>query len=84
MVDGPDLLDHVYGYARMLATTVSPASLAASKRQVYESFHLTVAGSVRAAEALLDPMMAGPDYREGVAALREKRAPVFGDPAPPA
>lgn len=83
VVDGPDLLDHVYTYARMLATTVSPASLAASKRQVYESFHLTVAGSVRAAEALLDPMMAGPDYREGVAALREKRTPVFGDPEPP-
>lgn len=32
-------------------------------------------------EALLDPMMAGPDYREGVAALREKRPPVFGDPS---
>jgi len=62
---------------------VSPASLAASKRQVYEAFHLTAAESVRAAEALLDPMMAGPDYREGVAALREKRPPVFGDPAGP-
>ena len=84
MVDGPDLLDHVHGYARMLATTVSPASLAASKRQVYEAFHLTAAESVRAAEALLDPMMAGPDYREGVAALREKRPPVFGDPPPAA
>ena len=33
----------------------------------------------RAAEALLDPMMAGPDYREGVAALREKRPAVYGD-----
>jgi enoyl-CoA hydratase/carnithine racemase len=81
VVDGPDLLDHVHDYARMLATTVSPTSLAASKRQVYESFHMTVAESVRVAEALLDPMMAGPDYREGVAALREKRPPVFGDPA---
>jgi len=68
VVDGPELLDHVHGYARMLATTVSPASLAASKRQVYEAFHLTAAESVRAAEALLDPMMAGHDYREGVAA----------------
>jgi len=27
--------------------------------------------------ALLDPMMAGPDYREGVAALREKRPPAL-------
>ena len=81
VVDGPDLLGHVHAYASMLATTVSPASLAASKRQVYESFHMTVAESVRAAEAMLDPMMAGADYREGVAALREKRPPVFDDPA---
>jgi enoyl-CoA hydratase/carnithine racemase len=83
VVDGADLLDHVHGYARMLATTVSPASLAASKRQVYEALHLSAAEAVRAAEALLDPMMAGPDYREGVAALREKRPPAFGDPTPP-
>jgi len=80
VVDGPDLLDHVHAYARTLATTVSPASLAASKRQVYDAFHQTAAEAVRAAEALLDPMMAGPDYREGVAALRGKRRPVFGDP----
>ncbi len=80
VVDGPDLLEYVYGYARMLATTVSPASLAASKLQVYEAFHQTAAEAVRTAEAMLDPMMSGPDYREGVAALREKRAPVFGDP----
>lgn len=81
VVDGPDLLDHVHRYARMLADTVSPASLAASKTQVYEAFHLTAAESVRVAEAMLDPMMAGPDYREGVAALREKRPPSFGGPA---
>jgi enoyl-CoA hydratase/carnithine racemase len=84
VVDGPDLLDHVQVYARVLATTVSPASLAASKRQVYEAFHQTAAEAVRAAEALLDPMMAGPDYREGVAALRAKRPPVFGGPPGPA
>jgi len=81
VVDGDELLDHVHRYARMLATTVSPASLAASKRQVYEAFHQGAAEAVMAAEALLDPMMAGPDYREGVAALREKRPPVFDDPS---
>jgi len=83
VVDGPDLMDHVRDYARALATTVSPASLAASKRQVYEAFHQSAAEAVRSAEALLDPMMAGPDYREGVAALREKRPAVFGDPPGP-
>jgi enoyl-CoA hydratase/carnithine racemase len=74
------LLDRATDYAHRLATEVSPASLAASKRQVYEAFHASAAESVRAAEALLDPMMAGPDYREGVAALREKRPPRFADP----
>ncbi len=71
--------DHVAGYARALATSVSPASMAASKRQVYEAFHSTAAEAVGAAGALLDPMMAGPDYREGVAALREKRPAVYVD-----
>ena len=79
VVPGDQLVGRVTEYARQLATTVSPASMAASKRQVYEAFHLSAAESVRAAEALLDPMMAGPDYREGVAALREKRAPSFVD-----
>jgi enoyl-CoA hydratase/carnithine racemase len=77
----PDqLAGHVGDYARALATTVSPASTAASKLQVYEAFHRTAAESVVAAERLIDPMMAGPDYHEGVAALREKRPPVFADP----
>jgi len=79
VVPGDELGDAVREYAQMLATSVSPASMAASKRQVYEAFHQTAAESVRTAEALLDPMMSGPDYREGVAALREKRAPHFED-----
>jgi enoyl-CoA hydratase/carnithine racemase len=89
VVPGEELMAAVTEYARTLATSVSPASLTASKRQVYDAFHLTAAESVRAAEELLSPMMAGADYREGVAALLEKRPPVFtdpgaaGDPSPP-
>ena len=79
VVPGDELGDAVREYAQMLATSVSPASMAASKRQVYEAFHQTAAESVRTAEALLDPMISGPDYREGVAALREKRAAHFED-----
>jgi enoyl-CoA hydratase/carnithine racemase len=80
VVESAELLPRVRRYAENLATSVSPASLAASKRQLYESFHQSAAESVRTAEALIDPMMAGPDYREGVAALREKRPPTFVDP----
>ncbi len=81
VVPAEQLADRVGEYARALATTVSPASMASSKLQVYEAFHLTAAQAVAKAEALLGPMMAGPDYREGVAALREKRPPRFADPA---
>jgi enoyl-CoA hydratase/carnithine racemase len=79
---GQELAAGVDEYARSLATAVSPASLAASKRQVYDAMHQSVAEAVQATEALLDPMMAGGDYREGVAALREKRPPHFGDLLP--
>jgi enoyl-CoA hydratase/carnithine racemase len=80
VVPADDLPARVAEYAGHLATGVSPASMAASKRQVYDAFHQSAAEAVRAAEARLDPMMAGPDYREGVAALRQKRPPVFTDP----
>lgn len=77
VVPPDDLIPRVTEYARQLATGVSPASMAVSKRQVYEAFAQTAAEAVRTAESLLDPMMAGPDYREGVAALRQKRSPDF-------
>ncbi len=83
VVDDADLADHVREYALRLATTVSPASLAVTKRQVYDAFHQDAATAVRTAESLLTPMMAGPDYREGLAALREKRPPSFGGSPPP-
>ena len=84
VVPADQLAEQAGEYARTLSTSVSPASMAASKRQVYEAFHTSAAQSVRAAEALIGPMMSGPDYREGVAALREKRTPVFEDlPAVP-
>ncbi len=83
VVPADQLSSRVGEYAQMLATMVSPASMAVSKLQLYEAFNLTAAQAVERAEALLDPMMAGPDYREGVAAMREKRPPRFSDLPPP-
>jgi len=67
-------------YARRLAWEVSPASLAATKTQLYTDLHRDAASSVRDAGERLEQMMRGPDFREGVAALRERRGPRFADP----
>ena len=75
-----ELMGTVLAYARRLATEVSPASLAATKDQLYADLHRDAAGAARHAEQRLRAMMAGADFAEGVAALREHRPPRFADP----
>lgn len=70
-----ELMPRTYAYARELARTVSPGSLAATKRQIYTDLHRDAASSVREANELLERMMKEPDYREAVAAFTEKRPP---------
>jgi enoyl-CoA hydratase/carnithine racemase len=70
-----ELLPRTYAYARHLAETVSPASVATTKRQIYTDLHRDVASSVEEANRLLERMMTEPDYREAVAAYTEKRPP---------
>jgi len=79
VVPPEDLAGRVRDYARELATGVASTSLAVTKRQLYRDL-LTAdpAASVRDAEATMTTMMGAPEYREGVAALREKRPPRFG------
>ncbi len=68
----------VDAYAHDLATAVSPAAGAATKRQLYDDLlHHDVGAAVEASKQLLDQMMGGADYCEGVAALREKPVPRF-------
>jgi len=71
------LLDATYAYARELATTISPRSLAQTKRQIALDLHRDLGTSVEEAGGLLREMMREPDFAEGVAALNEKRPPRF-------
>jgi enoyl-CoA hydratase/carnithine racemase len=68
----------VHDYARRLATEVSPASIVVTKRQLYgDLLRADVGAAVEDSKRLIDEMTGGADYREGVAALREKRPPRF-------
>ncbi len=80
VVEADRLLSRVHEYASTLATTVSPASLAVTRRQIYTDLHGEAAASVERSERLLEEMMRGPDFKEGVAAWREKRVPRFDAP----
>jgi len=52
------------------ATDVSPRAVTTAKRQLWgDLLETDVGGSVERSRALLDELMAGPEYREGVAAL---------------
>lgn len=73
--DADSLLPAVRAYVRQLVRTVSPSSLRQTRWQIYRDLHRSIGAAVDDSEALLNAMMREPDYREGVAAFREKRPP---------
>ena len=78
LVSPEDLMSETYAYAADLIKRVSPDSLYQSKRQTYLDFHRDVGRAVREANLLLDQMVKEPDYKEGISAFLERRAPNWG------
>ncbi|MCH2186120.1 enoyl-CoA hydratase-related protein, partial [Myxococcota bacterium] len=74
-----ELLSSVHDYARTLIESVSPGSLATTKRQIYTDLHRDVRSSVETAQGLLDRMTQEPDFAEAVSAWLEKRKPSWKD-----
>lgn len=73
-----ELGPHVERYVTDLARHVSPASVAATKAQLWgDLLHDDPAESVRRSMALLREMSTGPDFVEGSRALSERRPPEF-------
>jgi len=76
--DGASALAAALDYAQRLATGAGPNAVSVTKAQLYHDLHRhSAGGSVADSKRLLDHAMATEEYREGVAALREKRPPRF-------
>ena len=76
--DGDATLAAAHEYAATLATNVAPSSLRMTKRQLYDDLlSHDIGASLVEARRLLAAAMTTADYREGVAALRERRPPNF-------
>jgi enoyl-CoA hydratase/carnithine racemase len=76
--DGAATLDEARRYASDLVTTVGPAALRTTKRQIYDDLLTNDVGtSLVTARRLLEVAMATDEYREGVAAFRNRRPPKF-------
>jgi enoyl-CoA hydratase/carnithine racemase len=78
---GDEFLPNVYRVASSIATGVSPASATIAKRQLYgELLRFDVGQAVEDSKRLIGELMKKPDYKEGVAALLERRPPKFPRP----
>lgn len=76
--DGDATLDAAQAYGRMLAATTGPNAVTTTKRQITtDLLRNDPAASVSDSLRLLDDAMGTAEYREGVAALTEKRPPTF-------
>jgi enoyl-CoA hydratase/carnithine racemase len=72
-----ELLPFAREYARELAASCSPASMAVMKRQVYTRLHSELGPAFEESVELMVESFGRPDFKEGVQSYLEKRPPRF-------
>jgi enoyl-CoA hydratase/carnithine racemase len=76
-VPAGDLLDVAVTYARHVARTCSPASVATIKWQLEQDAMATFDQAEERAKQVMARSLAGPDFKEGLASYLEKRPAAF-------
>jgi enoyl-CoA hydratase/carnithine racemase len=71
------LLEHTLEYARELALSCSPASMATIKRQVYADLEVGLHDALSHADELMLASFAASDFQEGVTSFLQRRDPRF-------
>ncbi len=79
LFDSETFIENVMAYARLLAETVSPRSMAVMKAQVWKSYFQSFGEALVTADAEMPPSFKWPDFKEGVDHYLQKRAPKFAD-----
>jgi len=77
--DSETFIENVMAYARLLAETVSPRSMAVMKAQVWKSYFQSFGEALVTADSEMPPSFKWPDFKEGVDHYLQKRAPKFAD-----
>jgi enoyl-CoA hydratase/carnithine racemase len=72
-----ELLPATLAYAGEIAAACSPAALRVIKQQLYGDLLDDLASSAQRSYALMEEMATQPDFAEGVAAMTERRPPLF-------
>jgi enoyl-CoA hydratase/carnithine racemase len=72
-------MDNVHAYARLLADTVSPRSMAVMKAQVWKANFQDFNQALATADAEMKTSLAHSEFKEGVAHFLEKRPARFAD-----
>ena len=75
IVEPAELVAQTVAYAHQLIASVSPNSLRQTRWQIYKDLHRDVASAVIESERLIEDMAMEEDFKEGIAALVEKRPP---------
>ena len=71
------LMENVMDYARMLAATVSPRSMAVMKAQVWKAYFQDFNEALATGDAEMEKSFVSEDFREGISHYLEKRAANF-------
>jgi enoyl-CoA hydratase/carnithine racemase len=77
VLEPDEVLPHAQRYAAELASICSPASMAAIRQQIYGDLSRSLDEAIDQAQALLEPLLEGEDFAEGVASFLEERPASF-------
>jgi len=77
VIEPEQLLSETMAYAKAMAQSASPTSMAVMKDQIYRHREMSVDEAVEESIELMNASLRRADFKEGVASYLDKRSPQF-------